>query len=110
VQLYTEKASVRIRSVRFAYGLLTAGYLVCMILQVFFAGLGLFVNTDDLQLHRMYIRELFRVWIDPHIPAIVFRPNPGRTAMVDSWIVRAHVITAFDDPNFLRLSPGASYG
>jgi uncharacterized integral membrane protein len=49
-----EKASGRIRSVRFVYGLLAAGYLVCVILQVFLAGLGLFVNTGDLQLHRVF--------------------------------------------------------
>jgi hypothetical protein len=48
------KASARIRSVRFIYGLLALGYFVCVILQVFFAGLGVFVNADDLQLHRIF--------------------------------------------------------
>lgn len=44
----------RIRSVRFVYGLLAAGYFVCVILQVFYAGLGIFVNSADLQLHRVF--------------------------------------------------------
>ncbi|SEC81781.1 DUF6220 domain-containing protein [Paenibacillus sp. GP183] len=48
------KASGRIRSVRLVYGLLAAGYFVCVILQVFFAGLGVFVNADYLQLHRAF--------------------------------------------------------
>jgi uncharacterized integral membrane protein len=50
----TEKGSGRIRTVRFIYGVLAAGYLVCVILQVFFAGLGIFVNSNDLQLHRTF--------------------------------------------------------
>jgi uncharacterized integral membrane protein len=50
----TEKGSGRIRSVRLIYGVLAAGYLVCVILQVFFAGLGVFVNSDNLQLHRTF--------------------------------------------------------
>jgi uncharacterized integral membrane protein len=49
-----EKRSVRIRSVRFVFGVLAAGYLVCVVLQVFFAGLGVFVNSEDLQLHRTF--------------------------------------------------------
>jgi hypothetical protein len=48
------KASARIRSVRFVYGLLAVVYFVCVILQVFFAGLGVFVNAEDLQLHRVF--------------------------------------------------------
>jgi hypothetical protein len=46
--------SGRIRSVRFLYGLLAAGYLVCVVLQVFFAGLGVLVDSKDLQLHRVF--------------------------------------------------------
>jgi hypothetical protein len=46
--------SSRIRSVRFVYGLLAAGYLICVILQVFFAGLGVFVDNKDLELHRVF--------------------------------------------------------
>jgi uncharacterized integral membrane protein len=46
--------SARIRSVRFVYGLLAAGYLMCVILQVFFAGLGVFVDNKDLELHRVF--------------------------------------------------------
>jgi hypothetical protein len=46
--------SARIRLVRFVYGLLAAVYLACVVLQVFFAGLGLFVNSSDLQLHRVF--------------------------------------------------------
>jgi hypothetical protein len=49
-----QEVSVRIRTVRFIYGVLAAGYLVCVILQVFFAGLGVFVNSDNLQLHRTF--------------------------------------------------------
>jgi hypothetical protein len=49
-----EKGSARIRIVRFIYGVLAAGYFVCVILQVFFAGLGVFVNSDNLQLHRTF--------------------------------------------------------
>jgi hypothetical protein len=49
-----ETASGLIRSVRFVYGLLAAVYLVCVILQVFFAGLGVFVSSDHLQLHRTF--------------------------------------------------------
>jgi hypothetical protein len=49
-----EKSSARIRIVRFVYGFLTAGYLVCVILQVFFAGLGIFVNSNNLELHRTF--------------------------------------------------------
>src|SRR5690348_14064796 len=46
----------RIHWVRFVYGLLAVIYLVCVILQVFFAGLGVFVSADDLDLHRMFVR------------------------------------------------------
>jgi hypothetical protein len=49
-----EKGSARIRIVRFVYGFLAAGYLLCVILQVFFAGLGVFVNSNNLQLHRTF--------------------------------------------------------
>jgi uncharacterized integral membrane protein len=49
-----ENGSARIRTVRFVYGVLAAGYLVCVILQVFFAGLGIFVNSNDLELHRTF--------------------------------------------------------
>jgi hypothetical protein len=48
------KSSVRIRSVRFVYGLLAVVYFLCVILQVFFAGMGVFVNAEDLQLHRVF--------------------------------------------------------
>jgi hypothetical protein len=49
-----EKGSVRIRTVRFIYGVLAIGYLICVVLQVFFAGLGVFVNSDNLELHRNF--------------------------------------------------------
>ena len=49
-----KKASARIRSARFLYGVVATGYFVCVILQVFFAGLGVFVSPDDLQLHRVF--------------------------------------------------------
>jgi hypothetical protein len=49
-----EKGSARIRIVRFVYGVLAAGYLVCVILQVFFAGLGIFVDSNNLELHRTF--------------------------------------------------------
>ncbi|MFC5649483.1 DUF6220 domain-containing protein [Paenibacillus solisilvae] len=49
-----DNGSSRIRSVRFVYGLLAAGYLICVILQVFFAGLGLFVDNQELALHRVF--------------------------------------------------------
>lgn len=48
------KGVVRIRSVRFIYGFLTIGYLICVVLQVFFAGLGVFVNSDNWELHRTF--------------------------------------------------------
>ncbi|GGD77350.1 DUF6220 domain-containing protein [Paenibacillus nasutitermitis] len=46
--------NVRIRSVRFTYGLLAALYVLCVILQVYFAGLGVFVDSADLELHRVF--------------------------------------------------------
>jgi hypothetical protein len=49
-----DNGSTRIRSVRFVYGLLAAGYLICVILQVFFAGMGIFVDNGDLELHRVF--------------------------------------------------------
>jgi hypothetical protein len=49
-----EKGSTRIRIVRFIYGVLAAGYLVCVVLQVFFAGLGIFVDSNNLELHRTF--------------------------------------------------------
>ncbi|TDF94403.1 DUF6220 domain-containing protein [Paenibacillus piri] len=52
-----EKATIthtRGRVVRWVYALLAAVYFVCVILQVFFAGMGIFVNPDDLQLHRTF--------------------------------------------------------
>ncbi|MBI0579178.1 hypothetical protein IEC97_17545 [Neobacillus cucumis] len=48
------QGSTRIRTVRFLYGGLAAVYFICVILQVFFAGLGLFVNSSDWQLHRVF--------------------------------------------------------
>lgn len=45
---------VRIRTVRWIYGLLAAGYLACVVVQVFFAGLGILVDPGDLQLHRVF--------------------------------------------------------
>jgi hypothetical protein len=47
-------ANARIRTVRFIYGLLAAAYFVCVVLQVFFAGLAIFVSNDYLQLHRTF--------------------------------------------------------
>ncbi|UUZ84258.1 DUF6220 domain-containing protein [Paenibacillus sp. P26] len=47
-------AGIRVRSVRFIYALLAGGYFVCILLQVFFAGLGLFVDSGELQLHRTF--------------------------------------------------------
>jgi hypothetical protein len=44
----------RTRIVRFVWGLLAAGYFACVVLQVFFAGLGLFVNADYWSLHRVF--------------------------------------------------------
>lgn len=49
-----DNGSSRIRSVRFVYGLLASGYLICVILQVFFAGMGIFVDNQDLDLHRVF--------------------------------------------------------
>ncbi|QGQ97531.1 hypothetical protein EHS13_22895 [Paenibacillus psychroresistens] len=49
-----EKGSTRIRSVRFIYGFLAIGYLICVVLQVFFAGMGVFVDSSDLELHRTF--------------------------------------------------------
>jgi hypothetical protein len=49
-----EKGSTRIRIVRFIFGVLAAGYMACVILQVFFAGLGIFVNSNNLDLHRTF--------------------------------------------------------
>ncbi|MBB3125631.1 hypothetical protein FHS19_000285 [Paenibacillus rhizosphaerae] len=46
--------SIRIRTVRWVYGLLAAGYLACIVVQVFFAGLGILVDPGDLQLHRVF--------------------------------------------------------
>ncbi|MBO0962667.1 hypothetical protein J1P26_23500 [Neobacillus sp. MM2021_6] len=46
--------STRVRIGRFFYGTLAAGYVVCIILQVFFAGLGLLVDSDNWQLHRVF--------------------------------------------------------
>ncbi|WP_248926808.1 DUF6220 domain-containing protein [Paenibacillus hamazuiensis] len=46
--------SVRIQTVRFIYGLLAAVYLTCVVLQVFFAGLGVLVSPGELQLHRVF--------------------------------------------------------
>lgn len=48
------QGSTRIRTVRFLYGGLAAVYFICVILQVFFAGLGLFVNSSVWQLHRVF--------------------------------------------------------
>jgi hypothetical protein len=50
-----EKGSARIRVVRFVFGVLAAGYLVCVVLQVFFAGLGIFVDSNNLELHRTFV-------------------------------------------------------
>ncbi|MFJ5714523.1 DUF6220 domain-containing protein [Neobacillus sp. NPDC093127] len=49
-----EIISSGVRTGRFIYGLLAAGYLVCIILQVFFAGMGLFVDSDNWQMHRVF--------------------------------------------------------
>jgi hypothetical protein len=49
-----EKGSARIKIVRFVYGVLAAGYLICVVLQVFFAGLGIFVDSNNLELHRTF--------------------------------------------------------
>jgi hypothetical protein len=48
------KASTRIRAVRWVYALLAISYLVCVVLQVFLAGMGILVNTGDLQWHRVF--------------------------------------------------------
>jgi hypothetical protein len=37
--------SAPIRTVRFVYGLLAAAYFACVVLQVFFAGMGIFVQS-----------------------------------------------------------------
>jgi len=49
-----ENQSARVRSVRLLYGLIAAGYLACVVIQVFFAGMGIFVDAGDLRLHRVF--------------------------------------------------------
>jgi hypothetical protein len=53
-RLNMDNGSTRIRSVRFVYGLLAAAYLSCVIVQVYLAGLGIFVDSGDLDLHREF--------------------------------------------------------
>ncbi|CAG7626821.1 DUF6220 domain-containing protein [Paenibacillus allorhizosphaerae] len=55
-----------IRATRFVYGLLAAIYLICVILQVFFAGMGLFVNSDNLQWHRTFANSF------EFVPVVMF--------------------------------------
>ena len=50
-------ATGRIRAFRFVYGALALIYFACIVLQVFFAGMGVFVNADDLQLHRAFAND-----------------------------------------------------
>ena len=49
-----ENANTRVRTIRFLYGLLAAGLLVCIVLQVFLAGMGIFVDADNLDMHRTF--------------------------------------------------------
>lgn len=51
------QSSARVRWVRFVYGLLAAGYFVCVMLQVFFAGLGVFTDSSYLALHRLFAND-----------------------------------------------------
>jgi hypothetical protein len=51
---HDQKEPARIRIVRFAFGLLAGVYILCIVLQVFFAGLGVLVDSKDLQLHRTF--------------------------------------------------------
>jgi hypothetical protein len=43
-----------IRAVRFAYAALAWAFVVAILLQVFFIGLGLFVESENLELHRNF--------------------------------------------------------
>ncbi|WP_274650885.1 DUF6220 domain-containing protein [Paenibacillus humicola] len=52
-----EQGNVRIRIFRQIYAFAAAAYLVCIILQVFFAGLGIFVDSGELQLHRAFAND-----------------------------------------------------
>ncbi len=47
-------ANARVRAIRLIYGLLAAGLLVCIVLQVFLAGMGIFVDADNLNMHRTF--------------------------------------------------------
>jgi len=49
-----DNANTRVRTIRFLYGLLAAGLLVCIVLQVFLAGMGIFVDADNLDMHRTF--------------------------------------------------------
>lgn len=49
-----EQGNTRIRSVKFIYGIIALLYLVCVVLQVLFAGMGLFVDGEDLELHHVF--------------------------------------------------------
>jgi len=49
-----DKVNARVRVIRFLYGLLAAGLLVCIVLQVFLAGMGIFVDADNLNMHRTF--------------------------------------------------------
>lgn len=49
-----ENVNTRVQTIRFLYGLLAAGFLVCVVLQVFLAGMGIFVDANDLDMHRTF--------------------------------------------------------
>ena len=49
-----ENVTARGRTIRFVYGLLAAGLLVCIVLQVFLAGMVIFVDADNLEMHRAF--------------------------------------------------------
>lgn len=49
------KAPAWVRFVRLVYGLLATIYFVCIIIQVFLAGMGVFVNSGDLALHSTFV-------------------------------------------------------
>lgn len=49
-----ENVNSRVRVIRFSYGLLAAGLLACIVLQVFLAGMGIFVDAGNLDRHRTF--------------------------------------------------------
>lgn len=86
-----EKGAGRVRIVRFIYGLLATTLFACVFVQVFFAGLGVFVDGDNLDLHRQLAAVMDKIPISMFVLSFFGRIK-GRLRWFSLGLYALHIL------------------